>query len=140
MAPNWAGLLLGAVVFVSLGSIVVVGLLLVKLPPTYFCDSHPRDLWIDRHPAIRWTALALKNLTGGLVLAIGIVMAMPGVPGPGLLVILIAITLLDFPGKRRLERRLIGRRRILELVNDLRQRCGKPPLILGEPSGTPTGA
>ena len=132
MTPAWAAALLGVVVLVSLGSIVVVGLLLVRLPPTYFCDSHPRDLWIDRHPVVRWIALVLKNLSGGLAAALGIIMALPGVPGPGFLLILIGVMMLDFPGKRRLERSLIGRRRILELVNGLRRRYGKPPLILAE--------
>ena len=34
-------------------------------------------------------------------------MALPGVPGQGLLTMLIGLTLLSFPGKRRLERRFV---------------------------------
>ena len=64
---------------------------------------------------------------------LGVLMAMPGVPGPGILTLLIGIMLLDFPGKRRLERRLISRSKVLETINRLPRRCGKPPLVLANP-------
>ena len=38
--------------------------------------------------------------------------------------------MLDFPGKRRLERRLIGRPRILRSINRLRARFNRPPLVM----------
>jgi hypothetical protein len=56
---------------------------------------------------------------------------MPGIPGPGLLVILIGITVMDFPGKRRLERWVVGRPGVLGAINRLRRRYGRPPLVLG---------
>jgi hypothetical protein len=54
----------------------------------------------------------------------------PGVPGQGVLTILLGIMLLDFPGKRALETRIVGRPRVNGAVNALRARFGKPPLIL----------
>lgn len=51
-------------------------------------------------------------------------------PGPGVLTILIGVMLLNFPGKRRLERKLVERPRVLEAINRLRARFGKAPLIL----------
>jgi len=114
----------------SVGGLAVAGLLLVRLPADYFCYSRPRGFWVDRHPLIRWTGLILKNVLGGLVVALGVILSMPGVPGPGLLTILIGIMLVDFPEKRRLERWLISRRRALSMINRLRRNYGKPPLHL----------
>jgi hypothetical protein len=39
----------------------------------------------------------------------GIILALPGVPGQGILTVLIGVMLLEFPGKRRLERAIVGR-------------------------------
>ena len=132
---TWTEVLLGLSLFVvtSIGGIVSVSFLLVKLPATYVCDSHPRDFWVDRHPILRWTGLIIKNLLGALIVILGIILSLPGVPGPGILTILMGVLLLDFPGKRRLERWLLSRPRLLDAVNRLRQRYGKPPLILESP-------
>ena len=113
-------------------SIFVIGTLLVMLPATYFLDSHDRGLWIDHHPALRWTGIILKNLLGIAIILLGAALSLPGIPGQGLLTILIGLVLLDFPGKRRLERRILHMRRVLEKTNSLRQRFGRPPLILDE--------
>jgi hypothetical protein len=48
-------------------------------------------------------------------------------PGQGVLTVLIGVTLLDFPGKQRLEARIVGHRRVLGKVNSLREKFGKPP-------------
>jgi hypothetical protein len=47
-----------------------------------------------------------------------------------MLTILIGVMLLNFPGKRRLERWLVSRPRVLPVINRLRARFGKPPLLL----------
>ncbi len=129
---SWTEALLGLGVFVvtSVGGILLVRYLLVRLPETYFCDSHPRDFWRDRHPILQWVAKIGKNVLGLVIVVLGVVLSLPGVPGPGLLTILIGITLVDFPGKRRLERWLIGRPKVLHWVNALRHRRGKGPLVL----------
>ena len=57
------------------------------------------------------------------------VLSLPGIPGPGVLIIFVGIMLLDFPGKRELERRLVSRPGILGKINGLRTRYGKPPLV-----------
>jgi hypothetical protein len=40
--------------------------------------------------------------------------------------------LLNFPGKRALERKLVGRPRVLRAINGLRARFGKPGLVLDQ--------
>jgi UPF0716 family protein affecting phage T7 exclusion len=86
---------------------------------------------VDRHAALRLTARVGKNVLGVILVVVGIVLVLPGVPGQGMLTILIGLMLLDVPGKRRLERRIVGRRRILKAINRLRKRFGGPPLVLG---------
>jgi len=113
-------------------SLLVIGVLLVNLPATYFLDSHNRDLWIDHHPVIRWTGILLKNGLGYALILIGMLLSLPGVPGQGLLTILLGLVLLDFPGKRRLERWILRRPRLLVRVNGLRARFGREPLHLEE--------
>lgn len=124
--------LIGLVVSVlmSAGGLAAVGVLLVRLPSNYFCRSRPRDFWIDSHPVIRWAGLVAKNVLGLLAVLLGVILSAPGIPGPGVLIILIGITLLDFPGKREWERRIVGRQNILGTINLLRARYRKPPLTL----------
>ena len=57
-------------------------------------------------------------------------MAVPGVPGPGFLTVLFGIALLDFPGKRWLEYKIVSRPRVYRAINALRQKFDRPPLIL----------
>jgi hypothetical protein len=128
--PLWTYVLIGLMLSVvaSIGGLAVVGLLLVRIPADYFCDHSPRDFWVHRHPYIRWAGLILKNLLGAALVGLGVLLSLPGVPGPGILTILIGLMLLDFPGKRDLERRLIGRPTIARSINRLRRRYGKSPL------------
>lgn len=122
------GVLLFAVTFC--GSLAVISFILVRVPSTYFQESHPRDFWVDRHAAIRWAGVIGKNLLGTVLVLLGILMSIPGVPGQGILTILLGVMLLDFPGKRRLELKLVSRPLILEKINRLRDKFSKPPLVL----------
>jgi len=139
LGANWgvwlwsAALLAAGFVITFTLSLAVVGFLLVRLPATYFLDRHERQLWIDQHPLVRWSGIALKNLLGAGLIALGVVLSLPGVPGQGVLTILLGVMLVDFPGKRKLERRLIGMPRVWDRVNRLRARFGKPALVLEEP-------
>jgi hypothetical protein len=114
--------------FGSLGSTIWI---VIQIPATYFCDDHPPAL-VQGHPVVRWSLRILKNVAGLVLLALGIIMFFPGVPGQGALTILIALMLLDFPGKRRMERWMIRRQRVRSAVNRLRQRFNRPPLVLDE--------
>ncbi|MBX9601643.1 MAG: hypothetical protein K2X35_11575 [Bryobacteraceae bacterium] len=129
---TWTGLLIGAGLFAvtSIGGLALVSVLLVKLPAAYFAHSRPRTFWVDRHPLVRMTGVAVKNVLGAIAIPLGLVMSIPGIPGPGLLVAFIGVMLLDFPGKRKLETRLISYPAVFEAINNLRRRHGKPPLIL----------
>ncbi len=122
------GLTIFVVTFVF--SLALVSFLLLRLPPTYFQASHNRGFWEDRHQVIRWGGIILKNLIGLILVVLGILMSLPGVPGQGLLTILLGIMLMDFPGKRRLEYRIVSQPRIFKAINRLRMKFKKSPLVL----------
>ena len=77
----------------------------------------------------RVTVLRAQNALGLVLIAVGLVMSVPGVPGQGLLTVLIGLMLVDFPGRRRLERALARRRGLLAAMNRIRARFGHPPLL-----------
>jgi len=108
------------------GTLIAIPFILVRLPPDYFDERHPRVWMPDRHPVLRLAALIAKNAVGAVLLAVGIVLLF--LPGQGILTILIAVSLLDFPGKRYIERRIVGQETVLRAVNALREKYGKPPL------------
>lgn len=122
------GVLFSVVTFVL--SIAVVTVVLVKLPENYFHSSHAREFLVERHPVLRALGIFVKNLLGLVLVAFGVVMSLPGVPGQGVLTILLGIMLLDFPGKRALETRIVSRPRVYAAVNALRARFEKPPLMI----------
>lgn len=127
-----SGVLLGALIFLlTLGaSLAVVSFVLVKIPATYFQESHSRDFLADHSAVVRILAIIGKNVLGLLLVALGVVLSLPGVPGQGILTILLGIMLLDFPGRRRLEHWLVSRPKIFSAINKLRQRFRKPALVL----------
>ena len=129
---TWHDVIVGASISAAtfVGSIAVVTFVLVKLPPNYFHSSHAREFLTERHRAIRWAGIVFKNLIGLLLVLLGIIMSLPGVPGQGILTILLGIMLLDFPGKRGLELRLVSRPKVLQTINQIRRKFDKPPLML----------
>jgi hypothetical protein len=132
LAVSWTSLLIGALIFVAsfLINLGIVSFILVKLPADHFSKSGKTKFWAGRNPALRVIAIIGKNIGGVLLVALGVVLSLPGVPGQGLLTILLGIMLLDFPGKHRLEQKLLSRPSIVNAINGLRGRFGKPPLEL----------
>ena len=69
-----------------------------------------------------------NNIIGcGLILA-GLVMLF--LPGQGILTLVMGLLLVDYPGKFRLERRLVKTPAILNSLNWLRRKAKKPPLVM----------
>ena len=115
-------------VITFLGSLIVIPIILVKLPPHYFDDRYPRKWWEHHHPLLRSLWLTVKNAGGFVLIMAGIVMLF--LPGQGILTILVGVSLMDIPGKRYLERRLISRPMVLRTINKLRENFNKPPLAV----------
>lgn len=113
-----------------IGSIALVVFFLTRLPATYFRQSQDRDFMRDRHWALRCGGVVAKNAIGVLLVLLGIVMALPGVPGQGVLTMLVGLMLVDFPGRRALEYKLVSRPSVLRAVNRLRRTFSRPPFVL----------
>ena len=119
----WLGLGISAVL--AIGSIALVAVVVVHWPADHFKPHLPGSrAEVRRH----LLAAIGKNIGGGLLILLGLVMALPGIPGQGLLTMIVGLTMIDFPGKQRLERRLIGRPHVLRAINRLRERFQRAPL------------
>lgn len=103
--------------------------ILIRLPEDHFLRAEDVPAEPARSP-IRLLLIILKNLLGiGIILAGGI-MALPLVPGPGLILVVIGLSLTNFPGKQRLQLKLLHAPLALEAVNWMRAKAGRPPLRL----------
>ena len=102
--------------------------LVVALPARYFVED--RDLWVDRHPLVRWLGIIGKNLLGVILIVVGILLSLPGIPGQGLLTVAVGVVLLDIPGKHRLVRAVVRRPGVARRLNRLRAWFGRPPLVV----------
>ncbi len=68
-----------------------------------------------------------RALLGFLVTLLGLVMLIT--PGPGVIMLLLGISIAEFPGKNRLLIYLATRPNVLSSLNWMRKRHGKPPFI-----------
>lgn len=112
---------------ISFSAIVVV---LVNIPANYFSTHYQQDFLPNSSWVVRWGAVILKNMLGVFLVILGLLLSLPGVPGQGLLTILLGLILIDIPGKRPLEARIIKRPAILSAANRLRARFKKEPLLV----------
>lgn len=110
-------------------SLVAVGAVLARLPADYFVNPAARAP-IDRHPVLKVLLVLGRNLLGYLLIGLGVLLSLPGVPGQGVLTILMGVMLINLPGKHRAEWWLVTRRPVLAAVNRLRARAGREPLIV----------
>jgi hypothetical protein len=97
---------LGALsIVMAVGTLVVLPIIVARLPADYFTrDQRPTG---GRTPTMTLRLLSLvgKNLLGLVLILAGVAMLV--LPGQGILMILIGLMLMDVPGKRALERRLV---------------------------------
>lgn len=121
---QWAWLIAPISILMFIGTLALIPILLIRLPVDYFV-SRPITEWPTRHPLVHLMLVIGKNLLGIVLIGLGIVLLV--LPGQGLLTILLGIILMDFPGKRTLERRLIRYPPLHKSANWLRHRYNKPP-------------
>lgn len=126
------GVLMGVGLFLVTfaANLTLVSIILVKIPADYFKASRSHTFLEGHSPIVRVLAIIGKNLAGVLLVVLGILLSLPGVPGQGVLTILLGIMLLDFPGRRGFERWIVSHPKVFKAINNLRHRFGKPPLIL----------
>lgn len=120
--------------FVSLAMVTWV---VVRLPADYFVSERSAGRWNQSHALIRWPMLILQHFFGVALIVLGIIMALPGVPGQGFLTVMVGVMMLEFPGKRRLEAWVLRRRGVSTGINKMRVRFGREPLQLDNPPAVP---
>ncbi|MFV8835128.1 PGPGW domain-containing protein [Aquisalimonas sp.] len=109
--------------------LVLVPVIVVRLPRRYFAHRRRRERMLaPRHPLVRYSVLLIKNVVGAVLVVAGLLMLV--LPGQGVLTILVGLSLLNFPGKYRLERWIVSRPAVFQSMNWLRRRYGRRPLVL----------
>lgn len=96
--------------------------LVARLPADYF--SAPRAPLASRG-ARRLALLAARNVAGLVFMTLGLVMMVT--PGPGVVALVLGLSLCEFPGKHTLLVRLATRPDVFRSLNWLRRRGDAPP-------------
>ena len=112
-------------------SLVVIPWMVIRLPQDYFGRSR-RAPGQPLASARQRVWFAVKNIAGVILIFAGVAMLV--LPGQGIITILIGVGLMDFPGKHRLEQRVLRQRSVLNTMNWLREKAGRGPLRLDEPA------
>ncbi|HKX83029.1 MAG TPA: hypothetical protein VJL58_02320 [Pyrinomonadaceae bacterium] len=135
ISEYWQSLTLNHVLFAGgifvaslLLNILVIGFVFVKIPPHYFSSHYQDDFLPNSSWITRWGAVVLKNLAGLFMVIVGIIQLVG--PGQGILSILTGLILMDIPGKRPLEARIVKRPTVLAAINKLRAKYGREPLVV----------
>jgi hypothetical protein len=124
--------LAAASVVVFVVSLLAIPPLVARIRPDYFThDERPPGRWVSHHPVVRKLLRIGKNLLGCVFMVAGVAMFV--LPGQGLLTLLVGFLMVDFPGKYRFEKWLVGRRFVLRPINWLRRRSGRSPLQVVRP-------
>lgn len=115
-------------VFMFVGTLIAIPVILMRLPADYFDIRKPRPWMENHHPILRLLGHIVKNVVGAIFLFAGFLMLF--LPGQGVLTMLIGLSLIEFPGKRRVEAKIVGQSTVLSTINSMRAKFGKPPLII----------
>jgi len=115
--------------FIFFFSILAINFLIKMIPVDYF-DSSKRELspFKISNPIIWLIFFIIKNVTGYLLILGGILMLV--LPGQGLLTILLGLIFSDYPGKYKLEKKLITIKPIYRYINWVRKKSGIEPIKL----------
>jgi len=118
-----------ATVAISIGSLVAIPWLIARIPRDYFAEAKAPPLpWAKAHPAWRLLLTGMKNAVGLVLVLVGLALLL--LPGQGLLTLLVGLMLLEFPGKRRSELFLVRKPRVRRVLNWIRRRAGREPLLV----------
>ena len=138
LTTRWALVSLGVVSVLSfVATVVGVPWFFARLPEDYFSRRELRQIGVEGAQHSRWYVLVRvgRNLLGLVLLLAGLVMLV--LPGQGVLTLLVAVLLVDYPYKRRLQRWLLGTAPVWRMVDALRRRAGRPPLLRDAEGGGP---
>ena len=126
LAGAGVGTVLVVFVVTCAASLAMVTFFVVRIPADYFLIGRkPPPAGSTRG---RVAVAILKNLGGVALVLVGMVLSLPGIPGQGILTILVGLMLTDLPGVRRLERALARRPSVRRALDKIRAKFDKEPL------------
>jgi hypothetical protein len=110
-------------------SILAINFIIKMIPADYF-ESATRELspFKTNNPILWFVLIIIKNTLGYMLIIGGLLMLI--LPGQGLLTILIGLILSDYPGKYKLEKKLISLRPINRYINWVRKKSNLEPVKL----------
>lgn len=124
---EWLFALAGVSLVTLAISALVLPIVITRMRADYFLPNRDETRSLaHQRPVIRGVGMVLKNLFGGILFLAGVLML--GLPGQGILTILIGLMLLDFPGKQKLELWLVRLPAVGKALNWIRKRGNRPPL------------
>ena len=118
-----ANLIVMSIVFFLLTTGVTIGIL-VRLPADYFINRVATECQYGR------ALFTLRNSAGLIVIVFGLILLLPLVPGPGLAIVLLGLSIMNFPGKTKMEIRILKFPKVLHAINAIRKRFGREPFSL----------
>jgi hypothetical protein len=128
---GWIALISFSLVVIYAGVLILA---VIRMSPDYFSAPSPAPgTFRQRFPIFRLIVKILKTFLGLVLLIAGIAMLI--LPGQGLLTIAVAISFLEFPGKRKLLSAIVRRGGVMNTLNTIRRKAGKEPLL--SPEGRP---
>jgi len=107
-------------------SVVLIPVVISRLPANYFQAQYRNTLLANEGIATIFI-VAAKNLIGLILVIAGFLMFF--IPGQGILTMLIGLGLMNFPGKYKMERKLVSRPAVLKSMNWIRSKAGVGPLL-----------
>tara|TARA_B110000003_G_scaffold17025_1_gene16794 strand:+ start:8192 stop:8632 length:441 start_codon:yes stop_codon:yes gene_type:complete len=124
------GLLIGlgaSSIIIFITSILGISWFVAQIPEDYFLSSKRKpSKWKEQKPILRLAVLFGKNIIGLSLIIGGLLMLV--LPGQGLLTIVTGLLLINYPGKYKLEQKLVAMPSIFRALNWIRVKANKPPL------------
>jgi archaellum biogenesis protein FlaJ (TadC family) len=114
-------------VLIFIISILGISWFVAQIPEDYFLSSKRKpSKWQEQKPILRLAVLFGKNIIGVSLIIGGLLMLV--LPGQGLLTIVTGLLLINYPGKYKLEQKLVAIPSVFRALNWIRVKANKPPL------------
>ena len=114
-------------VFIFILSIAGISWFVAQIPDDYFLSTkRQRTKWGQEKPILRLLFLLVKNIVGIFLIFAGLLMII--LPGQGFLTIVTGLLLINYPGKFKLEQKIVAVPSIFKALNWIRKKANKNPL------------
>ena len=108
-------------------SILGISWFVAQIPEDYFLSLKRKpSKWQEQTPILRFIVIFGKNIIGFSLIIGGLLMLI--LPGQGLLTIVTGLLLINYPGKYKLEQKLVEIPSVFRALNWIRVKANKPPL------------